>query len=68
MRGRHQQSRAVLTRERWAWQWARENALIWTDAMERVAIKALAWYEAKARKPKAKTKAREGTQGQNNAN
>ena len=58
-RGRHQQSRARLTRERWAWQWAHENALIWTDAMERARIKALAWYEAKARKPKAR-KARKG--------
>ena len=35
--GRHQNSRNSKTRERWAWQWARENALNWTPAMERYA-------------------------------
>jgi hypothetical protein len=47
VKGRHQKSRSVMVRERWAWRWARENALIWTDAMERSATKALAWYEAR---------------------
>ena len=47
VKGRHQKSRSVMVRERWAWRWARENALIWNDAMERRATKALAWYEAR---------------------
>jgi hypothetical protein len=33
--GRHQLSDAVLTRERWAWDWAKRNALQWTPAMQR---------------------------------
>jgi hypothetical protein len=40
--GRYQTSRNSITRERWAWQWARDNALVWTKAMERHAIQALA--------------------------
>jgi hypothetical protein len=49
LRGRYQSRRyGVLVRERWAWQWARENALIWTDAMERNAVASLDWYEARA--------------------
>jgi hypothetical protein len=40
--GRHQDSRHSLTRERWAWHWARANALTWTPAMERYASAALA--------------------------
>jgi hypothetical protein len=43
-KGRYQNSRSVMTRERAAWQWARENALIWTETMERRALNALAWY------------------------
>ena len=31
-------------RERWAWEWARANALIWTPAMENSARKAGKWY------------------------
>jgi hypothetical protein len=46
--GRHQQSRRVMVRERWAWQWARAHALFWTPAMERSAASALAWYEPRA--------------------
>jgi hypothetical protein len=48
--GRHQQSRRTLTRETWAWNWARSNALIWTPAMERCAGDALAWYAPRAAK------------------
>jgi hypothetical protein len=33
--GSHQLSDAVLTREQWAWDWARRNALQWTPAMQR---------------------------------
>ena len=33
--GRHQDSRVVLVRERWAWRWARRHAIAWTRAMER---------------------------------
>jgi hypothetical protein len=42
--GCHQLSPVKLTRERWAWQWARDNALIWTAAMERHATWALATH------------------------
>jgi hypothetical protein len=30
--GRYQLSRATLVRERWAWRWARRNALQWTPS------------------------------------
>jgi hypothetical protein len=30
--GRYQASRSVMTVERWAWRWAKENALIWTSS------------------------------------
>jgi hypothetical protein len=43
--GRYQDSTYSLTRERWAWEWARRNALIWSDAMERYAINALQWIK-----------------------
>jgi hypothetical protein len=39
--GRHQSSRNSMTRERWAWQWARKNALEWTPSMERHAAECL---------------------------
>lgn len=46
--GRHNQSRHVMTRELWAWHWARANALLWTPTMERCAQSALAWYQPRA--------------------
>ena len=45
--GRHQQSRNDLVRERWAWDWARRNALVWTPIMEQSAQPSLAWYAAR---------------------
>ena len=33
--GRYQHSRNSMVRERWAWEWARRNALGWTPAMKR---------------------------------
>ena len=39
--GRNQNSWLPMIRERWAWQWARVNALNWTDAMERYAARYL---------------------------
>jgi hypothetical protein len=39
--GRHQSSRLQMVRERWAWEWARRNALVWTPRMERSAVEAL---------------------------
>ena len=39
--GRHQDSRRSLVRERWAWAWARRNALIWTPRMDRMSKKIL---------------------------
>jgi hypothetical protein len=38
----HGSSHNIMVRERWAWRWARENALIWTPAMERLEKKSLA--------------------------
>jgi hypothetical protein len=48
--GRHQDSRRVMVRERWAWRWARQNALIWTPTIERQMRDDLAWYAARAAK------------------
>jgi hypothetical protein len=42
--GRHQLSKHVLVRERWAWVFARTNALCWTPAMERCATRSFSWY------------------------
>jgi len=44
LRGRYQRSNSTLVRERWAWEWARANALIWTPAMADRARKALQWH------------------------
>lgn len=41
--GRFQHSKISMTRERNAWQWARENGIVWMDAMERYAQNALAY-------------------------
>src|SRR5262245_38328470 len=43
--GLHQQSRSRVIRERWAWQWARRHALLWTPGMERCLQRCMAWYE-----------------------
>ena len=43
--GRHQRSQAVLVRERWAWHWAKRNALDWTPAMQRHADWCLESYK-----------------------
>ena len=51
--GRHQDSDIILVRERWAWEWARRNALIWTPTMQRYSAWCLEYYE---RKPRAKMK------------
>lgn len=45
--GCYQASPCVMTRERWAWKWARKHAIVWTPAMERYAAKSLAWYESR---------------------
>ena len=42
--GRYQQSKSTMVREKWAWQWARENARVWTSGMEQFAKGSLAWY------------------------
>src|SRR5262249_41385169 len=39
--GPHQNSRRAMVRERWAWQWARSLALVWTPTMECHAAKSL---------------------------
>jgi hypothetical protein len=48
--GRYTNSRRTMTREKWAWNWARANARFWTPAMERDAQKSLAWYMPRAAK------------------
>jgi hypothetical protein len=45
--GRHQQSKDSMVRERWAWQWAKRNALIWTPVMDQHAVTSLG-FAAKA--------------------
>jgi hypothetical protein len=52
--GRHQLSPHVMVRERWAWRWARQHALVWAPWMERYAEESLAWYAARARSIDAK--------------
>jgi hypothetical protein len=55
--GRYQTSHSMLVRERWAWQWARRNALMWTQTMERSAATGMARYAlhaAKMCKPRKK--------------
>jgi hypothetical protein len=42
--GRHQDSHRCMVRERWAWDWAKRNAVVWTPTMARRAAKALQWY------------------------
>jgi hypothetical protein len=49
IKGRYQQSPRDIVRERWAWDWARRNALIWTLRMERKAKTSLEWYEQRER-------------------
>jgi len=46
MRGKHQSSKSVMVRERWAWRWAKQNALVWTQGMENTRRSGLAAYEA----------------------
>src|SRR5262249_5820985 len=43
LRGKHQRSSSTLVRERWAWEWARTNALIWSPHMQRRVCEALKW-------------------------
>jgi hypothetical protein len=50
IRGRHQDSKSVMVRERWAWKWARANALFWTPAMEDGVRRDLKWYASGAAK------------------
>jgi hypothetical protein len=40
--GSHQRSNNSAVRERWAWRWARGNALVWTVEMDRYARQCLA--------------------------
>jgi CRISPR/Cas system-associated endonuclease Cas3-HD len=42
--GRYQEGRDSMVRERWAWQWAKRNALIWTPRMARHADDSLQRY------------------------
>jgi hypothetical protein len=43
--GRHQLSEVILVRERWAWEWARRNAIEWTPTMRRHTDWCLEYYE-----------------------
>jgi predicted Zn-dependent protease len=40
--GRHQRSKRSVVRERWAWRWARANALQWDHVQERYSAACLA--------------------------
>jgi hypothetical protein len=44
LKGRNQRSRHQIVRERWAWDWARRNAMVWTPRMERYAAASMRWY------------------------
>lgn len=46
IKGRHQTSPFVIVRERWAWNWARSNAMGWTPRMEKNALQSMEWYVA----------------------
>src|SRR5262245_45929361 len=59
--GRHQTSKVRLVRERWAWAWAKQHALIWTPGMERKMQDCLAWYERNKKKHEREDRQREGT-------
>ena len=48
--GKYQDSTHTVTRERWAWEWARKHALMWSPAMERDALNSLSWYAALVRR------------------
>lgn len=48
--GTYQRSKRVLVRERRAWRWARENARVWTPAMERCARRSFEWYVPRAKR------------------
>ena len=53
--GRHQRSQAVLVRERWAWHWAKRNALQWTPEMRRHAAWCITDLTLVVRRPPALT-------------
>jgi hypothetical protein len=50
IKGRNQRSRHQIVRERWAWEWARRNAMVWTPRMERYAVRSVKWYERQLRR------------------
>ena len=43
--GRYQHSRVELICEKWAWAWARRNALCWTPTMKRHARRCIESYQ-----------------------
>jgi hypothetical protein len=56
-RGRHQSSCDQMVRERWAWEWARRNALDWTPAMGHHAVKWLERVRVREEHRRAKVRA-----------
>jgi hypothetical protein len=50
--GRYQRSRDSILRERWAWNWAKRNALVWTPVMDQNAVTSLG-FAVKARRVQA---------------
>lgn len=46
--GRYQASQSTVIRERWAWDWAKRNAIVWTPRMERYVQACLRWYLARS--------------------
>jgi hypothetical protein len=47
IKGCNQCSKNQIVRERWAWAWARHNAILWTPRMERYAVASVRWYQRK---------------------
>jgi hypothetical protein len=47
IKGRFQASQRSMVCERWAWRWAKKNALIWTRAMENYRLRSLQIVETR---------------------
>jgi hypothetical protein len=60
IRGCYLASRRVIVRERWAGEWARRNARIWTPAMEQTMRHSLSWYEANGVRLDRKQRGKQG--------
>ncbi len=55
LKGRNQHSTHQIVRERWAWDWARRNAILRTKRMERYAAASMGWYQRQAVRQRRRT-------------